>query len=222
MLAMDLVFHHKHHLAGTAWMFHFQPERPLIWTAGQFIRIEIPHANPDAEGTKRQFTIASAPHEAFVAIATRVTGSTFKQALSALEPGAQIRLLDMPAGDFVWHDSPRPLVFAAQGIGITPFRSMLADRAHHGLPLSAELHYANIAPGVPFADELQAYPGLKLELHDVPITATLLAQHIADLAARLIYIAGPKALIPLLGPPHNVPANHIWHDQFPNYARAQY
>jgi ferredoxin-NADP reductase len=219
---MHLKFTDKVHLAGNAWAFHFAPERPLTWKAGQFIRVQVPHANPDAEGTKRQFTIAAAPHEDRITIATRVTQSTFKQALDALKPGDTIRLLDMPAGDFVWHDSPRPLVFVAQGIGITPFRSMLADRAHHQLPLSAELYYANVTPGIPFEKELKSYTGLKLTFQDTPITVPGLASLVPDLSQRLIYIAGPKALIPLLGPPYDVPSKQIRHDQFPNYARAQY
>jgi ferredoxin-NADP reductase len=219
---MELKFVSKDHLAGNAWAFHFAPARPLPRQAGQFIRVEVPHKNPDAEGTKRQFTVASAPHEPYITIATRVTSSTFKQALDALRTGDVIRLLDMPAGDFVWHDSPRPLVFVAQGIGITPFRAMLADRAHRGLPLAAELYFANVTPGVPFADELRSYSGLKLTLLDEAITVPGLAALVPDLNTRLIYIAGPKALIPLLAPPHNVPMSHIRHDQFPNYARAAY
>ncbi|MDF2460757.1 MAG: flavodoxin reductase (ferredoxin-NADPH reductase) family 1 [Candidatus Saccharibacteria bacterium] len=219
---MELEFTGKDHLAGNAWAFHFAPVRPLKWKAGQFIRVEVPHANPDEEGTKRQFTIAAAPHEGRITIATRVTQSTFKRALDTLKPGDTIRLLDLPAGDFVWHDSPRPLVFVAQGIGITPFRSMLADRAHRGLPLSAELYYANITSGIPFEDELKAHKDLKLTLLDTAITVPVLAELVPDLGQRLVYIAGPKALITLLGPPYNVPSKQIRHDQFPNYARAQY
>ncbi len=92
----------KENLIDNAWAFRFKPSQPLAWTAGQFIRVELPHDDPDDEGIKRWFTISSAPYEGIVQITTRVTDSTFKQALAALPVGGGLHLIEEPDGDFIW------------------------------------------------------------------------------------------------------------------------
>jgi glycine betaine catabolism B len=211
---------------GNIWSFTFAPETRLTWIAGQFIRLELPHANPDNEGAKRYFTIASPPHERTVQITTRITQSSFKQALASLPHGGEARLLDLPSGDFIWPQTDQPLLFAAQGIGITPFRSMLHSRHHHGLPLAATLLYANLTNPIPFASELAelaaTHPELQIIYAHTPITATALAQLHPQFANHVVYVSGPGKLLELLGPPHNLPVARLKHDFFPNYSTDAY
>ncbi|HET8670947.1 MAG TPA: YHS domain-containing protein [Candidatus Saccharimonadales bacterium] len=89
-LAIGLKLIEKEVLVDNVWAFRFEPTAPLEWIAGQFIRVELPHDNPDAEGTKRWLTVSSAPYEEIIQITTRVTGSTFKQALAAFAYWRQI------------------------------------------------------------------------------------------------------------------------------------
>lgn len=215
----------KRPLGGNVWLFEFEPSRPLRWIAGQFIRVELPHSNPDAEGTKRQFTIAAAPHQP-VRVATRITQSSFKQALADLPIGDTLNLLDPPAGTFVWQEQTSPLVFVAQGIGITPFVSMLADRHHQSLPLSATLVHANLTPKVPFATELQAWaaadPRLILHFLDHQVTAAELADLVPDLNTAAVYVSGPRPLTELLLPPFRLSPHQLKSDLFPNYPASAY
>ncbi len=217
----------KHHITGNIWTFVFEPETPLSWTAGQFIRVGLPHSHPDLAGTSRRFTISSAPHEGAVHITTRLSASSFKQALAALPVGGELQLLDEPAGDFVWQDSARPLVFVAQGIGITPFFSLLKDRAHRGLPLGAELFYSSRhdTPAA-FTAELQAWAaaptGLTFTQQAEPFTAARLADLIPDLPTRLVYVSGPTSMIGLLVPPISLPARRLKQDTFSGYDSATY
>ena len=81
----------KEHLADNIWAFRFTPGQPLSWTPGQFIRIEIPHDNPDKEGTKRWFTISSTPHDGFMQITTRITFSSQYE----LAPGRSEKLFSV-------------------------------------------------------------------------------------------------------------------------------
>jgi ferredoxin-NADP reductase len=76
-----LILKEKENLVDNIWAFRFEPSAPLDWSAGQYIRVDLPHDKPDAEGTKRWFTISSAPYEQIVQITTRITQSAFKQAL---------------------------------------------------------------------------------------------------------------------------------------------
>src|SRR4051812_9360566 len=144
----------KEQLVDNVWAFRFQPSEPLVWTAGQYVRVELPHDNPDEEGTKRWFTNSAAPYEGIMQITTRVTESTFKQALSKLEEGSELQLIENPDGDFVWQDSDLPIVFVAGGIGVTPFHSILKQRVHDLLPLKVTLIYGSRTEDVPFKDEL--------------------------------------------------------------------
>lgn len=108
--------------------FFFRPERRVDYTAGQFAEWTIKHATPDQRGVKRWFTISSSPTNEFVTITTKIAQkpSTFKQALTNLEPGDEILISD-PMGDFVLPKLIQtPLVFVAGGIGITPFHSILS------------------------------------------------------------------------------------------------
>lgn len=219
----------KHHETGNVWSFRFRPSQPLHWIAGQFIRVELPHHNPDPEGTKRFFTIASPPHEDYVQISTRITTSSFKQALSRTKPTSSLTLLDHPAGDFLWPTpTPPHLLLAAQGIGITPFYSMLASRVHHGQPLTATLLYTNRSDAIPFLDQLQSWttshPEFRLILSSDRINTAALSR--LELGFPLIhsqiYVSGPSNLITLLGPPHNLKPAQLHQDFFPNYASSDY
>src|SRR5215213_2530434 len=125
--------------------FRFRPEKPLLWQAGQYLRYEL-----TINGTPQDhwFTIASAPFEGEVMVTTHIRPSSpYKQALAALQPGDTIKASGL-GGDFVWREDVRSLVFIAAGIGVTPFYSMLRQRAHAGQPLTATLLYNNLSKNI--------------------------------------------------------------------------
>lgn len=108
--------------------FYFRPEKPVYYTAGQFIELTVKHPRPDARGIKHWFTLSSSPTEELLTITTKFAGdksSSFKRALFGLKPGAELLMSDA-MGDFVLPKLIQtPLVFVAGGIGITPFHSIL-------------------------------------------------------------------------------------------------
>ncbi len=228
---MTLTFIEKEHLVDNVWAFRFKPSEPLTWTAGQYVRVELPHDNPDDEGTQRWFTNSAAPFEGILQISTRVTESTFKQALSKLEPGSTaLQLIENPEGDFVWQDSGAPIVFVAGGIGVTPFRSILKQRAHDGQSLKATLVYGSRTPDVPFKDELEEWTNTdpSLTVHYVagaPLTAERLTELVPDLNASLVYVSGPEPMVEALGDDlkkHGLPESQLKQDFFPNYNENNY
>jgi ferredoxin-NADP reductase/YHS domain-containing protein len=228
--ATTLTLKEKEHLVDNVWAFRFTPSAPLTWTAGQFIRVEQPHDTPDAEGTKRWFTISSAPYEKIVQITTRVTESTFKRALSSLTLGGKLQLLEQPEGDFVWEDSDKPLIFVAGGIGITPFRSMLKQRANDSLPLDVTLIYGNRTDAIVFKDELDNYVAKdsKFTVRYVtgePVTAAKLIELAPSLRSSLVYVSGPEPMVEALGgqlKAAGLPEVQLRQDFFPNYTEANY
>lgn len=108
--------------------FYFKSSRPVPYNAGQFIELTLPHASPDDRGVKRWFTLSSSPSQELLSITTKFApehGSTFKQALWALNVGDELTI-SAAMGDFVLPKlAQTPLIFVAGGIGITPFHSML-------------------------------------------------------------------------------------------------
>jgi ferredoxin-NADP reductase/YHS domain-containing protein len=229
-LTLGLKLIEKENLVDNVWAFRFEPTTPLAWVAGQFIRVELPHDNPDAEGTKRWFTVSSAPYEGIIQITTRVTESTFKQALAALPVGDRLPLLEKPDGDFVWQDTGKPLVFVAGGIGITPFRSILKQRAHENLPLSVTLVYGNRTDDIVFKEEFDEYAqnnaAFKVQyVTGEPLTAEKLTELMPGLHLSLVYLSGPEPMVEALGDQLKavgLPEAQLKQDFFPNYTEANY
>ena len=227
---MTLILIEKEHLIDNVWAFRFSSSKPFSWTAGQYIRVELRHENPDSEGTKRWFTNSAAPFENIMQITTRVSNSTFKQALAKLEPGDNLQLLEEPEGDFVWQDTHLPVVFVAGGIGITPFRSILKQRAHDGLPLNATLIYGGRTSDLPFKDELEQWQSIDSNLKvqyviGAPLTAEKLAELVPSLNESLVYVSGPEPMVKVLSSDlkeHGLPESQLKQDEFPHYDQTNY
>jgi ferredoxin-NADP reductase len=227
---MILKLINKEHLVDNVWAFRFQPSKPLTWIAGQYVRVELPHENPDKEGTKRWFTNSAAPYEGIVQITTRVTESTFKQTLSKLEINDELQLIEAPEGDFVWQDSDWPIVFIAGGIGVTPFYSILRQRAHDHLPLNATLIYGSRTEDVPFKEELTQWFAADSNLIvkyvvGEPLTAKKLSELEPNLNQSLVYLSGPEPMVDTLGAElksHGLPEVQFKHDSFPHYNERNY
>ena len=195
--------------------FHF--EKPAGWTfeAGQAIDITLlAPSETDAEGNTRTFTIASAPHEKSLMVATRMRDTAFKRVLKVMPVGTAVQT-ESPAGDLTLHrDTARTAVFLSGGIGITPFRSIAFAAAGEHLPLRILLFYSNRRPeDAAFLAELQTLenenPNYKLiasmtamEKSHRPwhgetgvIDKEMIARHLKDATSPIYYIAGPPAMV---------------------------
>jgi len=126
---MIVTFNHRVDEADNISTFYFEPEKPIHYTAGQFVELTLKHAHPDSRGVKRWFTLSSSPNEKLISVTTKFAkqnGSSYKKALHSLKPGDQLIISD-PMGDFVLPKLIQtPLIFVAGGIGITPFKSILS------------------------------------------------------------------------------------------------
>jgi glycine betaine catabolism B len=137
--------------------FAFTPGQPFEAKAGQ-------HGILQLGGTAvKPFSLASAPEEGSVLIGTSLqSGSSFKQRLAALQPGDTVALRG-PVGKFTLDGAAPQVVMLAQGVGITPFRSMLAHAALTGMAIESSLIHGAHA-GHAYRDETQprataaAYP----------------------------------------------------------------
>ena len=195
--------------------FHF--EKPAKWTfkAGQFLDMTLlDPSETDAEGNIRSFSIASAPHEETLMVATRMRDTAFKRVLKAMPPGSVVKI-EGPSGELTLHnDVKRTAVILAGGIGITPFRSMLVHAAREKHPHQIILFYSNRRPeDTAFLDELDALeaanPNYKIvncmteieHSHQSwlgetgPISKELLSRYLQNAFSPIYYIAGPPEMV---------------------------
>jgi len=205
----------RHEVAERTMAFEFEKPAGFTFKAGQFIEVTlIDPAETDAEGNARAFSIASAPHEDFLMVATRMRDTAFKRVLAAMKVGATVRI-EGPFGDLVLHNNPtRAAMLLAGGIGITPFRSMVLRAAREKLPHRVFLFYSNRRPeDAPFLEELRNIetlnPNYKLvvtttepeksrypwQVETGLISADMLTRSAKDAMSPVYYIAGPPAMV---------------------------
>ena len=195
----------------------FRFEKPSGWTfeAGQAMDITLlAPSETDAEGNTRTFTIASAPYEKSLMVATRMRDTAFKRVLKVMPVGTAVQI-EGPAGDLTLHRDPaRTAVFLSGGIGITPFRSIVFDAAKERLPHRILLFYSNRRPeDAAFLAELQTLEKenanykliasmTEMEKSHRPwrgetgvIGKEMLARNLKDAASPIYYIAGPPEMV---------------------------
>ena len=195
--------------------FHFEKPEGFTYKAGQFgdfTLVDPPET--DAEGNTRGFSLASAPYEDELMVATRMRDTAFKRVLKTMELGTALTL-DAPYGSFTLHgDASIPAVFLSGGIGITPVRSIVLQATRDKLPHKIVLFDSNRRPeDAAFLDELaaaqQRNPNFTLvgtmtemEKSSWPwkgetgfITKAMLLKSIADLALPIFYISGPRTMV---------------------------
>ncbi len=208
---MRAVLSHTHPETKDIMTFWFTPEKPLSYTAGQFIAVSLPIPNPDERGTAHWFTLSSSPTEQLISITTKLShkGSAFKQYLRALRPGDSIEVSE-PMGDFVLpQDQARPLLFVAGGIGLTPMRSMAKWLLDTGSRRDIQMIYAvSSAEQAAFLELFEA-AGIPVTLvpRDPPAgwsgqSGRLTGKRILGLCPsaneRLIYLSGPEPMVAAL------------------------
>jgi ferredoxin-NADP reductase len=193
--------------------FRFEKPAGFAFKAGQAVVLELLDPPPEDGQKRRTFSLASAPFERMLTVATRMRGTAFKRALNALPVGSSVKLLG-PLGQFSLTDAARPAVFIAGGIGITPFMSMLRQAANDSSPQRLLLLYSNRRPeDAAFIRELQ---GLERQNKNFRLVATmtemgnsarewrgetgvinagLIKRAVDGLLAPVYYVVGPPAMV---------------------------
>lgn len=192
----------------------FRTRRSLQFTPGQYLELQVPHRRPDARGTRREFSIVSAPAELpFVRVAYRESepGSSFKRALGVVQPDDVLTATGV-WGDFVLPAAAAPVLLVAAGIGVTPFVSQLgaARRADAVLVLVAasaaecayldELAASEVRIVVVTPDRPERLPGAAEWAGGARLDVELLHALVPDLGRRHAFVSGPPRLIADLAP----------------------
>lgn len=195
--------------------FYFEKPQGFTHKAGQYADLTlIDPAETDAEGNIRTFTLANAPYEDTLMVATRMRDSAFKRMLKSMPIGTELTL-DAPYGSFTLHNNEKiPAVFLTGGIGLTPARSIVLQAAHDKLAHKIILFDSNKKPeDAVFLDELMAaqqsnpnytFVGTMTQMETSKrtwqgetgfINAAMLLKYIDDLTVPIYYLVGPRTMV---------------------------
>lgn len=204
----------------TAQELTFRAKGKLKFLPGQYLELDVPHHRPDARGTRREFSVVSAPADLPMLRIAYKNGnqkhpSSYKRALAAAEPGATLAVTGT-WGDFLLPRGNAPVLMVAAGIGVTPFVSQLRQMRAEGVQRDVVLVYvAAEAAELAFREELEAtgvrtvvftrdapddLPAHWTWAQGVRLDAQSLETAVADISARHAFISGPPRLLAALAP----------------------
>jgi ferredoxin-NADP reductase len=146
----------REQIADATYAFQFDlGGQPFPYKPGQTVDLIQPEPkHTDALGNRRTFSIADAPGNERLLVATRNRGSAFKRSLIEAPLGTAVDL-DGPYGSFTLPQNPSDIYMLAGGIGITPFRSIVEDTRERSLDHTLTLIHSNRTPEeTPFLEEL--------------------------------------------------------------------
>ncbi len=212
--------------------FVFTAPKLPDWRAGQHAiftllgkKVTGPKAEAWAGKTWRPFSVASAPHENVIRIGTIIPPepSSFKQNLMALQTGDQVRMYG-PYGELYIRPNMKKVVAVAGGIGITPFRSIIADMAFKGNNIDFHLIYSAKAEHV-YRNELDRWqsklPRLRITYTNTPEEVNAeLEKETSRLDDIYLMLSGAPGMIEALRRSlreRRVPRSRIIHDPFKGY-----
>jgi ferredoxin-NADP reductase len=222
----------KEEVAVGTMAFYFEKPQGFDYRGGQTIDLTL------APGMTYTFSLASAPHEEHLIIATRMRDTAFKQTIGAMDLNSDAHV-DGPFGSFTLHNNvTKPAIFLAGGIGITPFFSMIKQAISEKLPHNLWLLYSNRRPeDAPFLKELthleEQHPSLRLMATMTGIEKSTqrwicktghisqdMIKEIPDYPHAIFYLAGPPIMVAgmfKLLKDMNIDTDNIKTDEFAGY-----
>jgi ferredoxin-NADP reductase len=236
----ETVFLSREEIAEGTMAFRFERPAGFDFQAGQSINLGlIDPPETDAKGNRRTFSVASAPFEDEIMIATRMRDTAFKRVLKTMPAGTRVQLRG-PTGRFTLERADaRPAVMLAGGIGITPFVAILRQAAHDASRRRLCLVYSNRRPeDAAFLPELIGLEGrnpnyrfvgtmTEMERSGMPwrgergfLDRAMLERALGDLAESTHYLAGPPGMVEAMKKlliDAGAPQEHIRTDEFFGY-----
>jgi ferredoxin-NADP reductase len=190
----------------------FTPNRSFTFLPGQYMEWTLAGVPYNSRGNRRSFTIASSPSEQDVQVGIKFYAppSSYKTSFANLLVGDTIYASQL-SGDFTMQaDENKKLAFIAGGIGITPFRSMVASIIDSNVQRDIVLLYTVSEPSeLAYMEVFQE--AARLGVRTIPVITTdapaaipvargrLSAQQLArlvpDYGERTFYISGPNVMV---------------------------
>lgn len=226
--SLSLKFMTRTSLTPTVDELVFSTSHPLVFEAGQYVELSVPHSSQDVRGTRRFFSVTSQPgvHELRLGVKFYEPSSSFKRQLRRLEKNQVIQSTGI-AGDFVLpRDSQEKILMIAGGIGITPFISHLQTYAGQSRDIvllyfarePQELAYKALLDALPITVHyFVAEKSNSNTKHAATLTDEIIQDAVADVGKRSVYISGPPQMVAHAKGLLQGKARHIKTDYFSGY-----
>lgn len=188
-------------LSPTTYEFSFEKPRSLNYRAGQYFAWTLDKVKFDSRGNRRNFTIASAPHEKDLKLGIKFykPSSQFKKSLLELKKGEDMHVSAL-SGNFVLPKDPnKKLLFIAGGIGVTPFHSMVKELVYLQEKRDITLFYFAKNEEVLYKNLWK--DALAYGINVIPFTneeklnESLLKKYVPDFKGRDFYLSGPPYMV---------------------------
>ena len=180
---MEIKFISKANIVGDIWEFRFSKPSAFLYQAGDYVDFTVPNV------AARMLSMSSNPRESELIFTMRIVknSSAFKQALSTLKPD-NVCLISPAIGNFNLPIIPKPILFIAIGIGITPYRSLLLEES---LPEDSRLIYTARAREHIYEDIITKSK-IDYTKREGRLQLDQIAMSTPDFKQRIIYLAGPE------------------------------
>lgn len=178
----------------------------LSFHAGQYINLIL---DDDSE---RPFSLANAPRkDNLIELHIRhYAGGGIDRWLSKYNGSDLSVVISGPRGEFRLHDSDRPIIMIAGGIGFAPIKSLMEQIIHEGITRSVYLYWGARRRDDLYLDDLpQQWAQDYAHIHFIPVLSEetggpgtrhglvheAVLEDFPDLAGFEAYISGPAAMI---------------------------
>lgn len=195
----ELFFKESYKESENVFSFVFEKDKDMTWKAGQYGLFSITHKK--IKNPTKPFSLSSAPTENVIKITTiiRDEPSDFKKALLELKKGSKVSMSG-PLGPFYLKDN-HPTLLIAEGIGITPFRSIVKQLRDETTGFGNKVHLL-------YLDSQQSFL-FKNEFDEIAVQTSLNVNYLVsknDLHHKIneflasykgdgkYFIAGPKSM----------------------------
>lgn len=222
-------------LAPSVESFRFGRPAGYSFEPGQYFSLTL----ETREGAQtKYFTHSESPGDPYLELTTRLTGSAYKDALQALEPGDAVTIVG-PRGSLVLPAGVSEVAFLVGGVGITPARSIIRDAAQRATGLRVALLYGNKdEAGIAFREELDSYATARPEIEVVHvlaepgsgwqgeagfINADIVRRHVKEPERWHWVVAGPPAMVDAMQKVVDelaIPPTNVSVERFAGYAQT--
>lgn len=217
---VDLTLIGRKQLAGGQVEYLWKPSKQLHFQAGQYIELHIAHTKADMRGLRRIFTIASSPTSELVRTITRHShkSSTYKKTLVKLPIATTARVTNI-GGDFVLPDNQdTPLLFIANGVGVTPFISHLEWLAEQHETRNVTLIYAVSDPSDALIHLIPDKYHKHTIVHHGKLQTKTIQKYATDVNKREVYVSGSPQFVKAVTTSLSAcDVSHIHKDYFAGY-----
>lgn len=186
----------RRQLPGNQVEYAFFSQTPLVFEAGQYVELHLPHIKPDVRGVRRMFTLSSRPGGNEVTLITRHPhpSSSFKKTLMKLPIGRNVRVTGV-WGDFILpKNSKQKILMIAGGVGITPFLSQLDWFKHTGQVRDITLIYA-VKDRQEAIDVAEYASHVHVIVHEGTLHANDIKNYSHDIRQRAVFVSGPPIMV---------------------------